>query len=421
MRIFKLTANNFKKLTAVEITPDGNVVIISGRNEQGKSSVLDSLEASLRGGRCLPKDPIRHGEHRAVIVTELGEDGSDVPLYKVTRKFLGANSTLKVETIGETKSEIRSPQGFLDKIVGDISFDPLAFMKQTPAEQRNQIMAFLGLNLDEFDTKIANLKEQRSVVRKEKESKLHEADSIVFTPGLPAEEQGSDTLLVELKTIQDHNIARGQTMATNSVTVSKIEFANKDITAAKKALVDWQARLDSLVNEKLQLESKLVKPKEILHPAEVEKKIATLNDTNEAIHKNAQKKQAMEDYETAIETYRILGDQVKITETNKALKMSQSVLPIEGLSILSDGLAYNGIPLEQECDSKKLKICVAIAMAMNPKLKVLRINGNELDSASLVAIGELVAGKDYQVWIEKVTDDNKIGFYIEDGTVIPRG
>ena len=129
----------------------------------------------------------------------------------------------------------------------------------------------------------------------------------------------------------------------------------------------------------------------------------------------------MEVYETAIETYRTRGDQVKITETNKALKMSQAVMPIKGLSIMTDGLAYNSIPLEQECDSKKLKICVAIAMAMNPKLKVLRINGNELDSASLVAIGELVAGKNYDVWIEKVTDDNKIGFYIEDGTVIPRG
>ncbi len=417
MRIFKLTANNFKKLTAVEITPDGNVVLITGKNEQGKSSVLDALEASLRGGRCLPKDPIRHGEHRAIIETELGEEK---PEYKVTRKFLGANTTLKVETIGETKSEIKSPQGFLDKIVGDLSFDPLAFMKQTPAEQRNQIMAFLGLNLGEFDIKIANLKEQRSVVRKEKESKLHEADSIVFTPDLPAEEQGCDVLLMELQTIRNHNNDRTTLVSENAVIASRIEMTEKDITSARKAIEDWTKRLDALENTQgdLQLQIKIIPPP--LDTAEVEKKIATLSDTNEAIRRNAQKKQAMEAYETAIETYRTLGDQVKITETNKALKMSQAVMPIKGLSIMTDGLAYNSIPLEQECDSKKLKICVAIAMAMNPKLKVLRINGNELDSASLVAIGELVAGKNYDVWIEKVTDENTIGFYIEDGTVIPR-
>ena len=420
MRIFKLTANNFKKLSAVEITPDGNVVVISGKNGAGKSSVLDALEASLRGGRCLPKDPIKHGEHRAMIVTELGEDEADTPLYKVTRKFLGANTTLKVETIGDTKSEIKSPQGFLDKIVGDLSFDPLAFMKQTPAEQRNQIMAFLNLNLGEFDLRIADLKTERSEVRTEKERKLHEADSIQFTPGLPAEEQGCDTLLAELQTIRNHNNDRATSTSANAVTANKLETVERDITAAQKAVRDWMIRLEALKDNERLLQQQLKNIPKIKSPAEVEKKIATLDETNEAIRRNTQKKQAMWDYETAIETYRELGDQIKTTDTNKALKMSQAVMPIEGLSILSDGLAYKGIPLEQECDSKKLKICVAIAMAMNPELKVLRINGNELDSESLVAIGELVAGTKYDIWIEKVTDENTIGFYIEDGSVIPR-
>ncbi len=39
----------------------------------------------------------------------------------------------------------------------------------------------------------------------------------------------------------------------------------------------------------------------------------------------------------------------------------------------------------------------------------------KLVAESLVAIGELVAETDYQVWVEKVSDDDKIGFYIEDG------
>ncbi|MBA7698874.1 hypothetical protein ES703_107557 [subsurface metagenome] len=152
--------------------------------------------------------------------------------------------------------------------------------------------------------------------------------------------------------------------------------------------------------------------------AEVERKIQNLSDTNEAIRQNLQKKRAIVDYDILIGTYRDLGEQIKNTEHQKARKMAEAVMPIEGLSILPDGLAYNGIPLEDECDSKKLQICVAIAMAMNSKLKVLRINGNELDSDSLIAIAELIADKDYQVWVEKVTDDGKIGFYIEDGTLV---
>lgn len=417
MKILKLTANNFKKLSVVEITPDGNVVLITGKNEAGKSSVMDSLEAALRGGRCLPKDPIKTGEHRAKIEAELGET---IPEYKVTRKFLGANSTLKVETVGENKSEIRSPQAFLDKIVGDISFDPLAFMKQTPAEQRNKIMEFLGLNLDEFDNKIASLKQVRSDTRKEKEKKLHEADSIVFTPGLPAEEQGCEPLLAELQTIRKQNEYNQKRTTEDALNRQKLQTVSRDIVAVRKVIEDWTKRLDALDNteREIHLLLKIIPPP--LDTAEIERKIATLNDTNEAIRRNNRKKSAMVDFEIHTEAYRELGDTIKITETRKAQKMAEAVMPIEGLSIRSDGLAYGNLPLEQVNDAKKLEICVAIAMAMNSELRVLRISGNDLDKGNLAVIGKLVTDKDYQVWVEKVTDENTMGFYLEDGSIIER-
>ena len=412
MKILKLTANNFKKLSAVEITPDGNMVIITGKNAAGKSSVLDAIEAALCGGRSLPKQPIKTGEHRAEVSLDMGE-------YKVTRKFLGTGSTLTVETTGETKSKISSPQAFLDKIVGDISFDPLAFMKNTPAEQRNILMNFLGLNLDEFDNKIASLKQERSDVRKEKERKLHEADSITFTPNLPEVEQRSDVLLAELKAIQDHNETCQRVVTKKAVNTQRLETISNDILAAKKAIGDWQKRLAGLQNLKGEIERELGPQLEILFrdTAEVEAKIKSLGDTNEAIRQNNQKRQAVTDHNTCTVKYRDLGDEIKIVETNKAQKMAETVMPIEGLTIRSDGLAFGGVALEQVNDAKKLEICVGIAMALNPTLQVLRINGNDLDTDSLAIIGKLVADKDYQVWVEKVTDGNTIGFYIEDGTL----
>ena len=178
MKILKLTAENFKKLSAVEISPDGNMVIISGKNGAGKSSVLDAIEAALCGGRTLPKQPIKEGEIRAKVEVDMGE-------YKVTRTFFGTTSTLIVETTGETKAKISSPQAFLDKIVGDLSFDPLAFLKKQPAEQRNTLMKFLGLNLEEFVNKIAAIKIERTELNREKSRKLHEAESLIFTSNLP--------------------------------------------------------------------------------------------------------------------------------------------------------------------------------------------------------------------------------------------
>jgi len=341
----------------------------------------------------------------------------DMGEYKVTRKFLGTNSTLTVETTGETKSKISSPQAFLDKIVGSISFDPLFFMSKSPTEQRKVLMDFLNLNVDEFDNKIASLKSERSEIRKEQNKKLHEADSLVFTPNLPEEEQGADALLAELQEIQDHN-AKCQNVATErAVQSQRLQTLRQSVDDGKKAIEQWENRLRALRTQIREIEHEQERNPEIptKNTAEVEQKIQKLSETNEAIRRNINKKRAMADYEIHTEAYRDLGEQVKTVENQKARKMAEAVMPVEGLTICSDGLAYGGIPLEQVNEAKKLEICVAIAMALNPELKVLRINGNDLDKNSLRTLAELIGDKDYQVWVEKVSDDSKLGFFIEDG------
>ena len=59
-------------------------------------------------------------------------------------------------------------------------------------------------------------------------------------------------------------------------------------------------------------------------------------------------------------------------------------------------------------------------MELNPTLKVLRMDGNNLDSDSLAAISAIVKENDYQAWIEKVDETGKVGIVIEDGQIISR-
>ncbi|MCK5016517.1 MAG: AAA family ATPase, partial [Candidatus Peribacteraceae bacterium] len=418
MRILKLTAENFMKLTAVEISPTGNVVQITGKNAAGKSSVLDAIEATLCGGRNLPKKPIRDGEESATVITEIGEEGEpDVPLYKVTRRFFGATSRLTVETVGGARSEVKSPQTFLDGIVGNLSFDPLAFSKLPPTEQRTTVMEFLGLNLEEYDTKILTLKNRRSDVRKDKERRQHDADAITSTVGLPPQELSSETLLAELKVIQTYNEKRQETLADRAVYTNELQSCDKDIAAAKKAIADWQSRLSVLQDARLRVVKALasnpeVKPKDT---AEVEIKLKSLEETNKAIRLNETKQLALVDVQKHTNAYADLGAEIKIVEKNKAKKMAESVMPVRGLAIQSDGLSFEGIPLEQVNSAKQLEVCVAVSMVMNPKLKVLRINGNDLDNESLLAIGRLADNQGYQIWVEKVSDDSTVGFFIEEG------
>lgn len=83
MRIITLKAENVKRLKAVEIQPDGDVVVIAGRNAQGKSSVLDAIWLALAGaaGAKETTRPIRDAEitladdERIVSVESIGPLG----------------------------------------------------------------------------------------------------------------------------------------------------------------------------------------------------------------------------------------------------------------------------------------------------------------------------------------------------------
>ncbi len=125
MKIIGLQAERIKRIVAVDIKPNGNLVQITGKNAQGKTSVLDSIWWALGGLANVQGRPIKDGENNAFIKLDLGE-------IVVTRKFkkVGENeftSTLSVETAEGTN--VSSPQKVLDELLGELSFNPLEFAR----------------------------------------------------------------------------------------------------------------------------------------------------------------------------------------------------------------------------------------------------------------------------------------------------
>jgi len=109
---------------------------------------------------------------------------------------------------------------------------------------------------------------------------------------------------------------------------------------------------------------------------------------------------------------------IQAVDEEKAKKLSEAKLPIEGLSWEEDRVLFNKIPYDQISAAEQLRVSMAIAMASNPKLKVILIrDGSLLDSENMKVIEEMARDKDFQVWIEKVDDTGKVGIYIEDGEI----
>ena len=61
---------------------------------------------------------------------------------------------------------------------------------------------------------------------------------------------------------------------------------------------------------------------------------------------------------------------------------------------------------------------MAVAMAINPDLRVVIIrDGSLLDTKHMAVIEQMAKDKDFQVWMEIVDESGEVGVYIEDGQV----
>ena len=60
-----------------------------------------------------------------------------------------------------------------------------------------------------------------------------------------------------------------------------------------------------------------------------------------------------------------------------------------------------------------------MAMALNPKLRVIRIlDGSLLDAENLAIVEQMAVDNDFQIWLEKISDGSGVGITIEDGSVL---
>lgn len=403
MKIVKLTAENFKKLIAVEITPDGNIVTLTGKNGAGKTSVLDAIAIALCGGRK-GDSLLRTGQEKGKVSVDLGD-------FIVTRTFTDGADYLKVST--KDGFEKKSPQKFLDGIVGKISFDPMNFYTAKPVEQKKILMDLAGVNVENLDAEYANLYESRTVENRFLKSEEASHDSIIVADGAPEEEINPAVFMDKLEKANAHNNA-----------IADIE---KEFNSGK-------SQLDALNDEKKKIEARISAGMAYIEERRVKLESAKRIDVSEirsaldSAEKNNQAARAVKQKKAAA---------VKVTERKKAVEsiekklaaiveskakaLKEGKFPVPGLSFNENGVLFGGLPLENASGAERIRVALAISMALNPKLRVLRItDGSLLDSSSWKVISEMAADKDFQVWVEKVDESGEIGFYIEDGAVMQR-
>lgn len=408
LKIVSLTAENVKRLRAVTITPDGNLVVIGGRNAQGKTSVLDSIAMAIGGAGLMPKKPIRDGATHAEIILDLGE-------FTVTRKFTASGPSLIVKNAeGAT---LKSPQGILDALTSKVSFDPLAFLKMDGAQQFETMRRLVGIDFTALDQERGVAYAERTGVNREVSTQQIRVNTMKKHDDAPKELVDSHALLKAVEEAEAQNKQNDETKRVAGEVDGRVDRARVALKAAEDALAAAKEELDDALGSKTQLAEK-VAALEYRDVAALRATLADADANNQKLRDNAAHAEETKKLKELAEKARKLTRAIEDADEKKAKAIKGAKFPIEGLSFDDTGVLYDGQPFAQASNAEQLRVSVAVGAAMNPRLKVLLVrDGSLLDEDNLKLLATFAQEHDCQVFLERVGKGKECSVIIEDGEV----
>lgn len=448
MNIVSLDIENIKRLSAVFITTDGEPVIqVTGKNMAGKSSVLDAIAMALGGKRLCPAEPLRRGQNTGHIEVNLGD-------YIVTRRFwrkriidcvIDHEHTDQCEIFyGDLESSLSvkspdnadygSPQKLLDKLVSDLTFDPLGFLELQPKDQRAMVQRLVGLDFTDLDERRkgvqARVTEATGIVKRA-ERDLAEAEHYPDAPTVAIDiadllqqlanaEQFEKVAAAAEAAVADKRKAVVDTDADIASCADRIERLRAELAEAEKELAETSEYRGRLITEGKQLRATADTARAGVPDTQaLRDRVSKANDINNQVAANVRRHAIVGAKQEAEASLLRLQTELRQIDALKLKQLAEATFPVQGLAFTDEGLTFDRLPFEQASYAQQLRVAVAMGLAVNPTLKVLLIkHGNALDKTSLQLLTELAQEAGAQVWIEKVAESaDGVSVFIEEGRV----
>ncbi len=428
--IVRLEIENTKRIEAVliEPDPDGSLVIVGGMNGAGKTSVLDAIMMALAGMKNAPLKPVREGTKTSKITVET----NDLIICRTTSAKTGRSQLVVTAKDGK---RLTSPQAILDNLVGALSFDPLVFIRMEAKKQAEELRVLVGLDFSGLDEQRAVLYEDRTVAGREvkrikgalESLPRHKVEDDEVDIAAVSEEMqkrqmqnaGNDKVRERLKASRD-----GEAQAAEYLKVKQ-----GDVDQAVRELKYAQEKLEKTKGYSVHAATELGKKKEAVEAYEVQvgrledldlsdlqAKMASAEEHNAKVRENERHREMKAEMHAAERRREGFSTKIDKLDEEREQTLAAAEFPVEGLGFDENGVTMKGFPFEQASDAEKLRVSVAMGLALNPKLKVILVrDGSLLDDKSMVLVREMAKEANAQVWMERVGEGEECSVIIEDG------
>lgn len=434
MKILRLQTQGYKRVVAVDITPDDPVVSIRGNNAEGKSSLLDSIKTALGGASAAPIKPIRTGDDFAAIRVELG-DGE--PAIIVEKYFDEVGEKLKITTAEGFKAS----QTDVDRLMGRMTFDPLAFARKKDADQTADLLRIAPLKVDLGALEKADAADTlaRRDINREGKALVTRRDAINIS-GIVPERPDRDAIVAALGSAGAVNEALGEERNRRSAILVDANTQRNTASQQREEAARLRIEADRLdgsaaLHEEREtaLRDELRALPDLAEPVDTAKLSADLAkaDADLALLARIDERKRLDDEVNVLrarsEAYTLA---MKERADQRAKALAEAEMPVPGLSLArrcdvipndeSTDLivVYEGEPFAQASSAQQLRVSMRLAMAANPRLRIMIIkDGSLLDDNGLALVRELAGEGDYQVWLESVGQGDGAGIIMEAGAV----
>ncbi len=426
MRLLRFQVRDILKVKFANLEPKGDVIVVGGKNGQGKSSVLKALAYLLCGLDTLPTDVIRVGQMTASITGQVGPFVIRRRFDRRNKEKAGRFYVTSVQVWMADGTELPQRGYFLGLLFDHFTFDPTEFLRMKPMEQfeRMRALAKIDLDLETHDAAYEELYDQRHDNRIEWTALLNRLAALPEVPTGAAVVTQADVerLTRELQGAAERN---GSVQAAKHKKLQLEQEADRQRVVAynkreeAKRLLEEAEGLDGIEYSALPtgnqlrgcyVEELLEQASKIVVGDEIDTAVlgAQLREAQAVLAANAKAGQRAEveaEVAAAEARWNELDEACKANRDRREEAMRTAVLPVADLTMGNGELFYKGMPFDQASGAEQLRVSLAVGMAANPKVRILRFmdgGWDMLDEDSQQMVRDEVAKHKYQLWVEHV-------------------
>lgn len=409
VKINSLELENVKRIKAVKIEPTENgLTVIGGRNNQGKTSVLDSIAWALGGDRFRPSQPAR--------------DGSTIPphLHIVLSNGLvvdraGKNSDLKVTDPNGNKAG----QQLLNEFVEQLALNLPKFIESSNKDKANTLLQIIGVGdqLHELERQETELYNQRHAIGQIADRKAKFAKEMTYWPDAPKDLVSASELISQQQEILARNGENQRKRNRAAQIKSEWDRQGQVVSTLKLQLDEAIKKLEQLARD-LEVANMDTLDLHDESTAELEDNIRKIEAINAKVRDNLNKDKAEEDAKNFRDQYDTLTTQIESVRMKKMELLNNADLPLEGLSVEDGELTYQGKKWDNMSGSDQLRVSTAIVRKLNPNCGFVLLDKLEqMDLDTMWEFSAWLEQEGLQAIATRVSTGGECSIIIEDGYV----